>query len=248
MTVVWHDLECGAYSADLSLWLGLAERHPGPVLDVGAGTGRTALVLARAGYRLTALDNDPELVQELQRRAVGLPLEVVLADAREFELGHRFGLVMVPMQTIQLLGGREGRTRFLSRAQGHLADGGLVAMAVSDELDLFDTVDGAAYPLPDVCERAGVVYSSRPTAVREDGDGFILERRREVVSPAGELNRELNLIRLDRLDPAELEREAAAVGLHPAGREVIPATPEYVGSVVVMLSGARGSRQGTEDR
>jgi hypothetical protein len=88
-----------------------------------------------------------------------------------------------------------------------------------------------------VCERDGVVYSSRPTAVRDDGDGFVLERRREVVTRAGDLDTELNVIRLDRLDPAELEREAAALGLPSRARRVIAPTDEHVGSVVVIVGG-----------
>jgi hypothetical protein len=50
--VVWHDLECGAYRADLPLWRELAARarFGSPILDVGAGTGRVALDLARAGH------------------------------------------------------------------------------------------------------------------------------------------------------------------------------------------------------
>lgn len=236
MSVVWHDLECGSYAADLSLWTRLADRCGDPILDVGAGTGRTTLMLARAGHRITALDHDPELLEELRARAEGVELDTVVADAREFDLGRRFALVIVPMQTIQLLGGPCGRARFLARARAHLHDGGLVAVSLSDELDVFDVIEGAPYPLPDVCERDGVVYASRPTAVRDEGDGFVLERRREVVSAAGDLNTELNLIRLDRLDAAELEDEAAAVGLRPSGRELVPPTPEHVGSVVVLLS------------
>ena len=54
--VVWHDLECGSYRADLPLWRDLAERHGDPILDVGAGTGRVSLDLAQAGHRVTALD------------------------------------------------------------------------------------------------------------------------------------------------------------------------------------------------
>ena len=41
--VVWHDVECGGYDADLTLWQELAREAGGPVLDVGAGTGRVAL-------------------------------------------------------------------------------------------------------------------------------------------------------------------------------------------------------------
>ena len=39
----------------------------GPVLDVGAGAGRVALDLARAGHDVTALDLDAELLAELAR-------------------------------------------------------------------------------------------------------------------------------------------------------------------------------------
>jgi SAM-dependent methyltransferase len=237
VSIVWHDLECGAYAADLATWRELADRHGGPVLDVGAGTGRTAIMLARAGFQVTALDNDPELVQELRRRSSGLDLEAVLADARDFQLGRRFALILVPMQTIQLLGGPEGRRRFLLRAGEHLRERAILAVALSDELEPFEVSAGAASPLPDVCESDGVVYSSRPTAVRAEGDGFVLERHREVVTAAGNLTAEVNRIRLDRLSPSGLEREAVAAGLRAAGRTVIEPTPDHVGSVVVMLRG-----------
>ena len=65
--VVWHDVECGRYTADLDLWRELAAGEPGPVLDVGAGTGRVALALARAGHDVTALDREPELLEALGR-------------------------------------------------------------------------------------------------------------------------------------------------------------------------------------
>jgi precorrin-6B methylase 2 len=67
-TVVWHDVECGSYVEDLPLWRSLAAEYGDPVLDVGAGTGRVTLDLARAGYRVTALDRDPELLAALERR------------------------------------------------------------------------------------------------------------------------------------------------------------------------------------
>jgi hypothetical protein len=195
-------------------------------------------MLARAGHRVTALDSDPELLAELVRRAGDLELDAVLGDARELDLQRRFALCIVPMQTIQLLGGPAGRARFLARVGGHLADGAICALALADELEPFDVRDGVPAPLPDVCERDGTIYASRPTAVRTDGeDGYVLERRREIVSAGGVLSAERNLIRLDRLTPAELEREATAAGLTAAGRTLIAPTEDHVGSVVVMLGG-----------
>ena len=62
---LWHDVECASYSADLSLWRDMAAAARGPILDLGAGTGRVALDLAERGHEVTAVDSDPALVDAL---------------------------------------------------------------------------------------------------------------------------------------------------------------------------------------
>jgi SAM-dependent methyltransferase len=235
VSVIWHDLECGPYAEDLPLWRSLALEYGDPVLDIGAGTGRVALELARQGHRVTALDRDEALIAELTRRAGGLPITAVVADARNFELNERFPLCLVPMQTIQLLGGPRGRAEFLRCALRHLERDGMLAIALNEELEAYDIPLGMPGPTPDICEIDGVVYSSRPTAVRVHDEGFVLERRRETVDIAGDHTVEDNRIRLDRLTCAKLEDEAAAVGLRGAGRDTVPETIEYAGSEVVFF-------------
>jgi SAM-dependent methyltransferase len=235
--VIWHDLECGGYTADLPVWSELGRAHGGPILDVGAGTGRTALDLGRLGHEVVALDQDPVLLAELERRAAGLPVRIVCADARSFDLQERFRLIIVPMQTVQLLGGASGRECLLRAAARHLQPDGIVALAITEELDYFTAEDGTPLPLPDIRELDGVVYSSQPTAVREATDGFVLERLRERIGPAGERSVEPDVILLDRLTAPQLEAEARSVGLRPLRTEVVPATPDHVGSVVVILGG-----------
>ncbi|MGZ4171008.1 MAG: methyltransferase domain-containing protein [Solirubrobacteraceae bacterium] len=233
---IWHDLECGSYSADLEFWRALAARTGGPILDIGAGTGRTALALAGDGHEVTAMDLDDELLEALRGRAGDLAVTTIVADARAFWIGDTFPLIIMPMQTIQLLGGADGRAQFLECAAFHLESPGALAIAIADELELFDVTGGTVPgPLPDVMELDGVVYSSRPVAVRTDNGGFELERRRETVTAAGELTTEQDLIHLDRLDPATLEAEGEAAGLRPASRLEIAPTEDYVGSTVVMF-------------
>jgi SAM-dependent methyltransferase len=237
VSVIWHDIECGAYGADVPVWQSLAQASGGPVLDVGAGTGRIALELARHGHPVVALDRDPALLAELSRRAADLEIETVVADARDFELGREFGLIIVPMQTIQLLGGPSGRAQFLECVRRHLEPGGLVAIAISEQLELYDAEAGHGAPLPDIRELEGVVYSSQPTAVRQDHGGFVLERRRETIDGSGHRSVEQDVIRIDALIADELEREGAAAGLRAAGRSEVAPTSDHVGSVVVMLRG-----------
>jgi SAM-dependent methyltransferase len=235
MSVIWHDLECGAYSADLGFWTDLAEGSPGPILDVGAGTGRVTLALARRGHAVTALDVDAGLLAELQRRAAGLPVRTVCADAREFHLDERFSLCLAPMQTVQLLGGPKGRAAFLGCAREHLRPEGLVAVAIAEAVECYEEQEGVPGPLPDMTERDGIVYSSLPTAVRADEFGFLLERRRERIDPRGLRSVEDDVIRLDALTADGLEAEARHLGLRAHGRHEIPDTDEHVGSVVVIL-------------
>jgi SAM-dependent methyltransferase len=235
--VIWHDVECGAYAEDLPLWRDLATVHGGPVLDVGAGTGRVTLHLASQGHTVVALDRSPDLLAALRARAARLPIETVAADARDFDLGERrFGLILVPMQTVQLLGVPEGRARFLRRARAALAPGGLLAIAIADALETFDEVRSMP-PLPDIREIDGIIYASRPVSVHNEPDGAVIRRVRETVDAAGRRTVEEDLISLDHVDPATLEGEGAAAGFEVQRARHIPETDDYVGSTVVMLRG-----------
>lgn len=233
--VVWHDLECGSYHADLQLWRELADAHPaGAILDIGAGSGRVALDLARRGRRVIALDRDPVLLAALRRRGGDLELQTICADARSFALPREelIALCIAPMQTVQLLGGSAGRSAFLRQARAHLRPGGLLACALVIEIEPFDCTDGGPGPSPELCRIDGVRYTSQATRVEAKRHTIVIERQRRIGdSPVIEHD----LIELDRIGAAELEREGIAAGLRPAPGRRIPTTADHAGSDVVML-------------
>lgn len=236
LEVIWHDLECGSYDLDFPTWRALAEGAGGPVLDVGAGTGRVTLDLARRGHEVVALDADAALLAALRERAGGLLVDTVHADAREFGVpGRRFPLIIVPMQTVQLLGGSAGRTAFLTRARDHLTPDGVVALAIADALEGAAVGEFSEPPRPEMREIGQMVYSSRAVAITDEGDRCAIYRIRETVDAAGAHTSAENVVRLDTLDPATLEGEGRAAGLRILPRGTVPESDEYIGSTVVML-------------
>ena len=225
--VIWHDLECGGYRADLPCWHALAERSDGPVLDIGAGTGRVALPLARAGHAVVALERDAALAAELARRAATLPVEVHCADACEFTLASPVALAIVPMQTIHLL---ERRAAFFACARRALQPSGTLAIAL-----LGDGVEPFELELePDAVQLGAVRYESAPTALRRRDGVVALERRRSRIRD-GASQSSIDLTRLWECDRATLVAEAGAFGFAPLAHQRIAPTREHAGSEIVCL-------------
>ena len=186
------------------------------MLEIGCGTGRVALDLARAGHVVTAIDSDSALTGVLDSRARerGLDIAVRAGDARSLDLGERFALILVPMQMLQLLADAGDRQAVLAAVRRHLAQDGHIAVAIVEGVP---AGSGApAPPLPDVAEIDGWVYSSLPLDITEDGDTMLVTRLRQVVSPAGDLTETVDETRLCVMAPGAIDAEAAAAG--PARR------------------------------
>jgi SAM-dependent methyltransferase len=233
-TAIWHDVECGSYEADLPLWEEVAGRYGDPILDLGCGTGRVALHLARRGYQVIGLDRDPELIHELRNRARHLPVETICADVLGFELDRQVPLALAPMQFMHLMRSQEERLQCLRQVREALQPRGILAAALLGTLPSIP--DGALPPLPDVREADGWIYSSQPIGlVGWLGPKLLLERLRQTVSPEGTLSEENTKIELLFVEVEELEAEAETVGFVPAGGAVIPETDAHIGSLVVLL-------------
>ncbi len=70
------------------------------ILDVGCGTGRHCLELARRGYNVTGLDLSSSLLKRAREKAAeeGLDIEFIQGDARKMSFSRQFDLVMIICQ------------------------------------------------------------------------------------------------------------------------------------------------------
>jgi SAM-dependent methyltransferase len=241
---IWHEVECAYYEADLELWDELLD-DGAELVDLGCGTGRVAMYLARRGRKVTAVDQDARILGVLEERvaARGLAVECVCADVREVNLGRQFDAVIAPMQLVQLMRGAAERQAMLTRAARHMRPGGLFAATL---MNLEGEVLNEEYgpPPPDMREIDGWVYSSQSVAVFhiDHGRAIAIDRIRTAVAPDGEQRKSMARVRLELVSPEALEREIEAAGLVVQDRHTIPPTDEHVGSIVVTATAPEASR------
>ncbi len=88
--VIWNEVECGDYEADLPLWEELADSlgEEEVILELGCGAGRVVQHLAaRGAYLVIGLDRDPNLVAAIWEKGKGTSADAEICDARDFVLG-----------------------------------------------------------------------------------------------------------------------------------------------------------------
>ena len=134
------------------------------------------------------------------------------ADAADFALDAAFRLIIVPMQTIQLLPERGG---FLAAAAAHLAPGGLLAIAITEAIEDFDAADGDP---PHARRRDGRRLPLRLPAdrgARAARAATRIERVRRTFGPTGLTAQEDDVIELAHVTVEQLQEEGRAAGLTP---------------------------------
>ncbi|GGM88778.1 hypothetical protein GCM10011578_005430 [Streptomyces fuscichromogenes] len=124
-----YDQRYADYADDVPFWRDLARRHGPDVLELATGTGRISIPLAKDGHDVTGIDVAPAMLREAERkRNPGLPLKLHEADMRDFDLGRRFRLVLLPCDSISHLLNDSDIAACLARVREHLADDGVFAL------------------------------------------------------------------------------------------------------------------------
>ncbi|MBD3162911.1 MAG: methyltransferase domain-containing protein [Candidatus Eisenbacteria bacterium] len=123
---------------DVPFYVEEAVRSLGPVLELGCGTGRVLIPIAREGIRITGLDLSVSMLAVCRARLAEEPdevrqrAEIVQGDMRCFALNRRFALATIPFRAFQHLTAVEDQLSCLDSVHRHLDEGGRLI------LDLFN--------------------------------------------------------------------------------------------------------------
>jgi SAM-dependent methyltransferase len=133
-----YDLDLVDDPGDVELYLALADRARGRVLELAVGTGRVAVPLAAAGHRVTGVDNDPHMLDRARARGAaaiagsGGSLELVEADIVGLALpgGGAFSFGYLALNSLMALGTRAAQQAAIQALADHLEPGGIAAVDV----------------------------------------------------------------------------------------------------------------------
>ena len=139
---VWADLYDRVHTLkeDIPFWVREAKSSGGPVLELGCGTGRVTIPVAQAGVPITGVDNSSAMLSKARARArkLGLAKEMLkfqLGDMRDFRLGRKFPLVIIPFRSFQLLLSVADQRQALENIKRHLTPEGrlMIDLFVPDQ-------------------------------------------------------------------------------------------------------------------
>jgi SAM-dependent methyltransferase len=188
-----YDLDLAQDPGDLDLYLALAGRTGGPILELATGTGRLAVPLAEQGYLVTGVDIDPAMLARAQARADATRgdamggLRFVIGDARSVRLpdAGRYQLAFLALNSLFIMGSRADQQAVVATLAAHLAPGGLAVIDVwlpdADDLARYDGRVMLEYPRRDPATGQHVVKvgsathdaataTVRLTTIYEEGD------------------------------------------------------------------------------
>jgi SAM-dependent methyltransferase len=123
---------------DVAFFVEAAKNAGGSMLEVGCGTGRVLISVARAGVEIVGLDLSQHMLAvcrrklELESPAVQSRVQLVSGDMRDFDLRRAFNLITLPFRPFQHLITIEEQLSCLTAIRRHLADDGRLI------LDLFN--------------------------------------------------------------------------------------------------------------
>lgn len=144
--VQFYDLIHQDLSDDIAYIVKLAAQYEQPVLELGCGTGRLLLPLARTGHSVVGLDNSAEMLAEAsvkilqERKQIQERIELLNVDMSDFSLRKYFGLIVLPYNTLMHLDRPQLRAT-LNNIKDHLVAGGCLFVDVDNPLEVADPGD-----------------------------------------------------------------------------------------------------------
>nr|MBX2861695.1 class I SAM-dependent methyltransferase [Vampirovibrio sp.] len=132
---------------DIPFFIKWSRKAKGPVLELGVGTGRIALPIARDGIEIDGIDNSEQMVNYLKDKAKTekLNLNVFKQSITSYNTGKKYNLIIASNSIFGLCPDRKSVEKLLKQTKKHLKPDGILIIAMNNPLT---NVDRAKFSSP----------------------------------------------------------------------------------------------------
>ena len=157
---------------DINFYLQYAKRQQGEILDIGCGTGRVSIELAKAGFKTTAMDLSEQMLAHFRKKLTATPelennISMVQGSAADYSFDRKFSLIIMPNRVFQLMPSESDAKNCLKCALDHLTEDGIFIINAynvhekRENVFNIQTPDKEAYDIVNEENGARVVYKEK---------------------------------------------------------------------------------------
>jgi len=119
---IFYNLEMASYSEDIQFYNFFINQKE-KVLELGCGSGRITHLLADNCLEITGIDISQDMI-DLAEQKSSSKIKYFCEDMTSFNLPHLFNTIIIPYNTLNLLGNKQSIIKCLRLCKKHLAEHG----------------------------------------------------------------------------------------------------------------------------
>jgi 2-polyprenyl-3-methyl-5-hydroxy-6-metoxy-1,4-benzoquinol methylase len=119
-----YDLDYAARTSDIPFYVDRCVALGSDVLELGCGTGRITIPVAKKGINITGVDVSASMLERAKQKlskTANNP-DFIQADFRHFDIGRKFKMVIMPFNVLQHLYDTKSINQFFFCLQEHLEE------------------------------------------------------------------------------------------------------------------------------
>ncbi len=128
----FYEQQYASYFDDINFYGRLAIDYGGPVLEIGSGTARLSIALAKRGLGVIGIDNSKNMLEhaqnKIQQENLSELVKLYNLDMQSFSFSKKFPLILAPFNVLAHAYTLEAQDKVFANIKNHLADGGVFAL------------------------------------------------------------------------------------------------------------------------
>jgi len=121
---------------DIPFYIDYSQKYSGHILELGCGTGRVSIELAKSGFLVTGIDLSKEMLKVYMEKIEKLPQDIknrIIIEQRNmtnFNFDNKFSLIIAPFRVFQALTKDDDIKNCLTCINRHLEENGVFIVNV----------------------------------------------------------------------------------------------------------------------